>query len=94
MLKPINRKIGLVLIGFALFYLILSFRLPEYPYAAIDADFVPKSLGFLLLLLSVLLFFFQEGGDGRRKEKAEDTGRRSKDIAYCLRVYIGLYLLF
>jgi putative tricarboxylic transport membrane protein len=93
MLKPINRKIGLVLIGFALFYLILSFRLPEYPYAAIDADFVPKALGFLLLLLSVLLFFSKkpETEEEKNKRKIPD-GEAKTLLTVCS--FILVYIFF
>ncbi|MFC4321498.1 tripartite tricarboxylate transporter TctB family protein [Litchfieldia salsa] len=57
MLKPIQRKIALVLALFSIIYISLSFQLPSYPYAPVDADAIPKTLGFLLLLLAVCLFF-------------------------------------
>lgn len=71
MLKMIHRKIALVLIAFSLLYLLLSYQLPKYPYAIIDADFVPKILGFLLLFLSVLLFL------SKKKETEEEKKKRT-----------------
>jgi putative tricarboxylic transport membrane protein len=93
MLKPINRKIGLVLIGFAVFYLILSFRLPEYPYAAIDADFVPKALGFLLLVLSVLLFLSKkQETEGEKQKRKIPEGEAKVLLTVC--TLILLYIFF
>lgn len=57
MLASINRKLGLLLFIIAAVYLYLSFQLPNYEYAPIDADVIPKGLGILLLVLSVFLFF-------------------------------------
>ncbi|MEW9108282.1 tripartite tricarboxylate transporter TctB family protein [Cytobacillus gottheilii] len=71
MLKMIHRKIALVLIVFSFLYLLMSYQLPEYPYAIIDADFVPKILGFLLLFLSVLLFL------SKQKETEEERKKRN-----------------
>lgn len=68
-LKPINRKIGLVLAGFAGLYLFLSYQIPSYSYALVDADVVPKGLGFLLLLLSILLFLQKKVETEQEKQK-------------------------
>ncbi len=68
-LKPINRKLGLVLAGFAGLYLFLSYQIPSYAYALVDADVVPKGLGFLLLLLSVLLFLQKKEETEQEKQK-------------------------
>jgi putative tricarboxylic transport membrane protein len=64
MLKRINQKIAVILASLAGVYLILSYSLPKYQNAIIDADVVPKGLGFLLLFFAVLLFF-------NRKEETE-----------------------
>jgi hypothetical protein len=68
-LKPINRKLGLFLAGFAGLYLFLSYQIPSYAYALVDADVVPKGLGFLLLLLSVLLFLQRKSETDQEKQK-------------------------
>ena len=70
MLKAITRKVSLILGVLAIFYLILSYQLPSYPYAQIDADAIPKMLGFLLLFLAVLLFFSkQEETEAERQKR-------------------------
>ncbi|KMJ59467.1 hypothetical protein AB685_00865 [Bacillus sp. LL01] len=69
LLKPINRKLGLVLAGMAGVYLFLSYQIPSYPYALVDADVVPKGLGFLLLVLSVLLFLQRKTETDQEKQK-------------------------
>ncbi|WP_404450267.1 tripartite tricarboxylate transporter TctB family protein [Sutcliffiella horikoshii] len=68
-LRPINRKLGLTLAFFAGIYLLLSYQIPNYPYALVDADVVPKGLGFLLLILSILLFVQKKEETEQEKEK-------------------------
>ncbi|WP_054949083.1 tripartite tricarboxylate transporter TctB family protein [Numidum massiliense] len=51
-----DRKIAIVLFAAAVFYLWGAYRLPEFPYTPMDADVIPKGLGYLLALLSVILF--------------------------------------
>ncbi|MGD6993741.1 tripartite tricarboxylate transporter TctB family protein [Sutcliffiella horikoshii] len=68
-LRPINRKLGLALTLFAGAYLFLSYQIPSYPYALVDADVVPKGLGFLLLLLSILLFVQKKEETEQEKQK-------------------------
>lgn len=68
-LKPINRILGVVLAGFAGLYLFFSYQIQSYPYALVDADVVPKGLGFLLLLLSVLLFLQKKEETEQEKQK-------------------------
>ncbi|MEW9502228.1 tripartite tricarboxylate transporter TctB family protein [Jeotgalibacillus marinus] len=69
MLKTMNQRIGLVLFLLAASYLFLSYQLPSYPYTAIDADVIPKGLGWLLLVLSVCLFFSRAIETDAEKEK-------------------------
>lgn len=69
MLFTINRKIALILFVIASIYLFLSFQLPNYPYAPIDADVIPKGLGVLMLILSVALFFSKAIETEAEKEK-------------------------
>ncbi len=52
-----NQRIGLILFLLAAVYLILSYQLPSYPYTAVDADVIPKGLGWFLLVLSFFLYF-------------------------------------
>ncbi|UAL49344.1 tripartite tricarboxylate transporter TctB family protein [Sutcliffiella horikoshii] len=68
-LRPINRKLGLALFFFAGVYLFLSYQIPSYTYALVDADVVPKGLGFLLLILSILLFVQKKEETEQEKEK-------------------------
>ncbi|PWW29012.1 putative tricarboxylic transport membrane protein [Cytobacillus oceanisediminis] len=69
MLKRINQKIAVILASLAGVYLILSYSLPKYQNAIIDADVVPKGLGFLLLFFAVLLFFDKKEETEAEKQK-------------------------
>lgn len=51
-----DRKVALVIMGIAIVYLVFSFQLPIFPYAAVDADVLPKGLGFVMLTLAIILF--------------------------------------
>ncbi|MHA6261060.1 tripartite tricarboxylate transporter TctB family protein [Sporosarcina sp. CAU 1771] len=68
-IKTMDRKIGLVIMGIAVFYLVLSFQLPEFPYTQVDADVIPKGLGFLLLGLGALLFLQNKPETEEEKKK-------------------------
>ncbi|WP_059103268.1 tripartite tricarboxylate transporter TctB family protein [Shouchella shacheensis] len=69
MLQPIHRKVSLVLIALAGFYLYLAFQLPSFMNTVIDADTIPKITGALLMILSVIYFFMpvQESEEEREK---------------------------
>lgn len=69
MLSTINQRIGLILFIIAAIYLFLSFQLPNYPYAPVDADVIPKGLGILMLVLSAALFFSKAIETEAEKEK-------------------------
>lgn len=69
MLSTINQRIGLILFIIAAIYLFLSFQLPNYPYAPIDADVIPKGLGVLMLILSGALYFSKAIETEAEKEK-------------------------
>lgn len=71
MLATMNRRIGLLLFSIASLYLYFSYQLPNYPYAPIDADVIPKGVGFLMIILSVALFF------SRAKETEAEKAKRA-----------------
>ena len=89
-IQNMDRKVALVIMFIAVVYLVLSFRLPEYPYALVDADALPKGLGYLLLSLSVILFF------QNRPEKDEEKQKRNikKDDLIILIVTLLSLLLY
>lgn len=92
MLSTMNRRIGLLLFIIASVYLYLSFQLPNYPYAPVDADVIPKGLGILMLILSVALFF------SRAIETEAEKAKRNipkKELLVLLAVFgmIFLYIL-
>ncbi|WP_250886823.1 tripartite tricarboxylate transporter TctB family protein [Bacillus sp. SM2101] len=64
-----DRKLSLICIAIATCYLFLSYRLPEYPYAIMDADVIPKGLGFLLVILAFLLFLQNKQETEQEREK-------------------------
>lgn len=92
MLSTINQRIGLLLFLIAAVYLFLSYQLPNYPYAPVDADVIPKGLGFLMILLSILLFF------SRAVETEAEKAKRNipkKELLVLLAVFgmIFVYIL-
>lgn len=90
MLTRINQKMALILAAIAGVYLILSFSLPKYPNAIIDADVVPKGLGFLLLFFAILLFF-----DKKEETEAEKQKRSiSKNNVWVLLAVLAFILIY
>lgn len=83
MLASINRKLGLLLFIVAAVYLYLSFQLPNYEYAPIDADVIPKGLGILLLVLSVFLFFSRVVETDAEKAKRNIPKKNSESLPQC-----------
>ncbi|GEL78004.1 tripartite tricarboxylate transporter TctB family protein [Tenuibacillus multivorans] len=69
MLQGVNRKIGLILAILTAGYLYMSYQLPTYPYIPVDADAIPKTLGWLLLVLSIALFFAKDQDTEEQKAK-------------------------
>ncbi|RLQ90371.1 tripartite tricarboxylate transporter TctB family protein [Planomicrobium sp. Y74] len=89
MLSTMNRRIGLLLFIIASVYLYLSFQLPNYPYAPVDADVIPKGLGILMLILSVALFF------SRAIETEAEKAKRNipkKELLVLLAVFAMIFL--
>lgn len=78
MLKTVNQKVSLVLLAIGAGYLILAYQIPSYPYTQVDADIIPKVLGYLLIFLSVLLFLSKdsetEEQKARRKIPKKEVG--------------------
>lgn len=74
MFATTNKKISIILLFLAIFYLALSFRLPPYAFVPVDSDVVPIGLGFLLIILSIVLYFSKDQekeGDEERIPKSE-----------------------
>lgn len=69
MLKAPHRKVSLVLMAIAIYYLYLAFQLPSFMNSIIDSDTLPKVLGVLLIVLSVILFFMPDTETPEQKEK-------------------------
>ncbi|MFB4164387.1 tripartite tricarboxylate transporter TctB family protein [Alteribacillus sp. JSM 102045] len=69
MLKPTHRKISLILILLAIYYLYMSYQLPSFANTAIDASTMPKILGFSLIILSIFLFLTPDKETKEEKEK-------------------------
>lgn len=91
MFRTLNKKVSGVLILLAIFYLVLSFKLPAYAYVPVDSDIVPIGIGILLLALSVILYFTKD------QEKAENDDQISKaelPVILGVIVFIILYIFF
>ncbi|MCH1626829.1 tripartite tricarboxylate transporter TctB family protein [Fredinandcohnia quinoae] len=87
MLDSLNKKISIFLMVISIGYLVLSYRLPSYPYVPVDSDAVPITLGFILLILSILLFF-------QKDEKNEEENKLPKGEIKVLLTVLFLVLLF
>ncbi|MFC5604772.1 tripartite tricarboxylate transporter TctB family protein [Sporosarcina koreensis] len=89
-LHTMDRKVSLVIMAIAIVYLILSFQLPLYPYTQVDADVLPKGLGFLLLGLAILLFI------QNRPETEEEKQKRNikKEDVILLLLTLAALLLY
>ncbi|ANU20413.1 hypothetical protein BBI15_09405 [Planococcus plakortidis] len=92
MLASINRKLGLLIFIVAAVYLYLSFQLPNYEYAPIDADVIPKGLGILLLVLSVFLFFSRVVETDAEKAK-RNIPKKELGVIAAVFAMIFLYIL-
>ena len=94
MLASINRKLGLLIFIVAAVYLYLSFQLPNYEYAPVDADVIPKGLGILLLVLSVFLFFSRVVETDAEKAKRNIPKKELGVIAAVFAMIFVYILLF
>lgn len=91
MLQLVNRKLGLVIGIFSIIFLILSYQLPAYTYAIVDADMIPKGLGWLLLLLSILLFF-QRDNETEEQKKRRQLPKSEVKVLVVVALLIFLYI--
>ncbi|MGG3738638.1 tripartite tricarboxylate transporter TctB family protein [Aeribacillus pallidus] len=89
-LHSTNRKISVILLLFAVFYLYLSYQLPEFPYAIVDSDVLPKGLGFLLIVLSIALFIENKPETEAEKEK---RNLKKEELTILLTI-LGMILLY
>ncbi|WP_208591952.1 tripartite tricarboxylate transporter TctB family protein [Gracilibacillus suaedae] len=71
MVQRVNRKIGLILTLLSIGYLYMSYQLPTYLYIPLDADAVPKTLGWVLLVLSIALIFSKDSDSEEQKAKRQ-----------------------
>lgn len=93
MLKTINQKVSLVLLAIGLAYLVFAYQIPSFPYTDVDADVIPKSLGYFLIFLSILLFLAK---DSESEEQKERRNIPKKEVGMLLGValFILLYIMF
>ncbi len=87
-MSTMNQRIGVLLFIIAAIYLYFSFQLPNYPYAPIDADVIPKGLGVLLLILSTALYF------SRAKETEEEKKKRAIPIRELMVIVTVFAMIF
>ncbi|MFD2638636.1 tripartite tricarboxylate transporter TctB family protein [Piscibacillus salipiscarius] len=89
MFKGVNRKIGLILFLLSAGYLYMAHQLPTYPYIPVDADAIPKALGWTLLVLSIALFFSKDNDSEEQKAKRKIP---KQDVLVLLGVLVLLLL--
>lgn len=90
MLKTVNQKVSLVLLAIGVTYLILAYQIPSYPYTEVDADTIPKILGYLLIFLSILLFLSKDSETEEQKDRRKIP---KKEVGMLLGV-VGFILLY
>lgn len=91
MLKTMNQKVSIFLILLAVGYLYAAYNLKKYPYVPVDADAVPKVLGYLLIGLAVILFFDKSSETEEDKEK-RNVPKKEIPIMLGVGVLIFLYI--
>ncbi|MDP5276223.1 tripartite tricarboxylate transporter TctB family protein [Chengkuizengella axinellae] len=92
MLNSMNRKVSIVIFLFSMFYLLFSYQIEPSPFAKIDADIMPKGLGYLLLVLSVLLFI--ENKEETEQEKAKrNISKKEISLLLLIVLFVLLYIL-
>ena len=92
MFKTVNQKVSIVLLVIAIVYLLLAYQLPSYPYTNVDADVIPKGLGWLQVILSILLFISR---DSETEEQKDSRKIPKKEIGILIAVggFILAYIL-
>ncbi|WP_438315828.1 tripartite tricarboxylate transporter TctB family protein [Sporosarcina sp. FA9] len=88
-IRNMDRKVALILMAIAVFYLILSYQLPDFAFVQVDADALPKGLGFLLLILAVLLFVHNKP---ETEEEIEKRTLKKEDKMLLIYTLISLLL--
>ncbi|MBM7648189.1 putative tricarboxylic transport membrane protein [Bacillus ectoiniformans] len=91
MLTRINQKIAVILAIVAGGYLLLSYNIPKYPNALIDADVIPKMLGFLLLFFAILLFINKKEETEAEKQKRKMT-KSNLFLLVVVLIFILIYI--
>ncbi len=67
----------------------MAHQLPTYPYIPVDADAIPKALGWTLLVLSIALFFSKDNDSEEQKAKRKIP---KQDVLVLLGVLVLLLL--
>ena len=93
MVASVERKVAIVLLLISILYLVLSFQIPTFPYSIVDADALPKGLGFLLAGLSILLFIQNPVKDRKKSDLKKDEVLMLLAVAGLIFVYILLFEL-
>ncbi|WP_273851237.1 tripartite tricarboxylate transporter TctB family protein [Guptibacillus spartinae] len=93
MIGSVERKVAIVLLLISILYLVLSFQIPTFPYSIVDADALPKGLGFLLAALSILLFIQNPTEDRKKSDLKKDEVLMLLAVAGLIFVYILLFEL-
>lgn len=87
----VNKSVSLVLFGLAAVYLFLAFNLPEYAFVPVDADLIPKLLGFALVILSIC-FFFSKDIDTKDQKKKRVIKKKEAGMLLGVMALILLYI--
>lgn len=93
MIASVERKVAIVLLLLSILYLVLSFQIPTFPYSIVDADALPKGLGFLLAALSILLFIQNPTEDRKKSDLKKDEVLMLLAVAGLIFIYILLFEL-
>ncbi|SOC40694.1 tripartite tricarboxylate transporter TctB family protein [Salinicoccus kekensis] len=94
MLKTINQRVSIILLLLAIGYLYLSYQLPSFAYTNVDADVLPKALGWLLAVLSIALFFSKDSETEEQKARRDIPRKDLGMIAIVFLLILGYIFLF
>ncbi|WP_347548644.1 tripartite tricarboxylate transporter TctB family protein [Pseudalkalibacillus hwajinpoensis] len=93
MLASVERKVAISLLLISILYLVLSFQIPPFPYSIVDADALPKGLGFILVVLSIFLFIQNPIEDRKKSDLKKEEVLMLLAVAGLIFIYILLFEL-
>jgi putative tricarboxylic transport membrane protein len=70
---------------------VTSYQLPSSQFATVDADVIPKALGWLLFGLSIILFF-QKDNETEEQKQRRQIPKKEIGVLLIVALFIFLYI--